>query len=166
MRYCGVCHLDIPQVENDWGNPVYPCMPGHKVGDLVGVGCMIDSCRSCEPCREGDEHHCEGHSSWLATYNGPMKPAAQTDDGINTYLCLVRDKSLPGGGSLAASLRRIKGGARNGAGRGAVSKAPTGRKVLHAAKPPAGRNVCSAFDIGLGLGSAYGIAAEFRPSVT
>ncbi|RYD28425.1 MAG: NAD(P)-dependent alcohol dehydrogenase, partial [Lysobacteraceae bacterium] len=101
VLYSGVCHSDIHQVENDWGNTVYPCMPGHeivgrvseagasvtrhKVGDLVGVGCMIDSCRSCEPCREGDEHHCEGHNSWLATYNGPMKPAAQTDDGVNTY---------------------------------------------------------------------------------
>ena len=101
VLYCGVCHSDIHQVENDWGNTVYPCMPGHEivgrvtkagasvtkhqVGDLVGVGCMIDSCRTCEPCSEGDEHHCEGHNSWLATYNGPMKPAAQTDDGVNTY---------------------------------------------------------------------------------
>ncbi|WP_375392354.1 NAD(P)-dependent alcohol dehydrogenase [uncultured Sphingomonas sp.] len=101
ILYCGVCHSDIHQVENDWGNTVYPCMPGHEivghvvatgervtrhaVGDLVGVGCMIDSCRQCEPCRAGDEHHCEGHNSWLATYNGPMKAASQTDDGVNTY---------------------------------------------------------------------------------
>ena len=101
VLYCGVCHSDIHQVENDWGNTVYPCMPGHEivgrvvaagadvtrhaVGDLVGIGCMIDSCRQCEPCREGDEHFCEGHNSWLATYNGPMKPASQTDDGVNTY---------------------------------------------------------------------------------
>ena len=65
VLYCGVCHSDIHQVENDWGNTVYPCMPGHeivgrvtragaavtchKVGDLVGVGCMIDSCRTCAP---------------------------------------------------------------------------------------------------------------------
>ena len=101
VLYCGVCHSDIHQVENDWSNTVYPCMPGHeivgrvvvageqvtrhKVGDLVGVGCMIDSCRECAPCREGDEQFCEGHNSWLATYNGPMKPAAMTDDGVNTY---------------------------------------------------------------------------------
>ncbi len=101
VLYCGVCHSDIHQVENDWGNTVYPCMPGHvivgrvvaaganvtrhAVGDLVGVGCMIDSCRQCAPCREGDEHFCEGHNSWLATYNGPMKPAAMTYDGVNTY---------------------------------------------------------------------------------
>lgn len=103
VLYCGVCHSDIHQVENDWSNTVYPCLPGHEVvgrvvavgsgvsqhavGDLVGVGCMIDSCRQCEPCREGDEHHCEGHNGWLATYNGPMKPAAMTEDGVNTYGC-------------------------------------------------------------------------------
>ena len=101
VLFCGVCHSDIHQVENDWSNTVYPCMPGHEivgrvvaagervtqhaVGDLVGVGCMIDSCRECEPCRDGDEQYCEGHNSWLATYNGPMKPAAMTEDGVNTY---------------------------------------------------------------------------------
>ena len=71
ILYCGVCHSDIHQAENDWGNTVYPCVPGHeivgrvtvagagvtrhKVGDLVGVGCMIDSCRTCEPCQEGEQ---------------------------------------------------------------------------------------------------------------
>jgi uncharacterized zinc-type alcohol dehydrogenase-like protein len=101
ILYCGVCHSDIHQVENDWSNTVYPCMPGHEIvgrvvatgngvtrhaiGDMVGVGCMIDSCKSCQPCREGDEQLCEGHNSWLATYNGPMKPAAKTDDGVNSY---------------------------------------------------------------------------------
>ena len=61
VMFCGVCHSDIHQVKNEWSNTVYPCMPGHeivgrvtrvggsvsrhKVGDLVGVGCMIDSCR-------------------------------------------------------------------------------------------------------------------------
>lgn len=101
ILYCGVCHSDVHQVENDWSNTVYPCMPGHEIvgrvvaiggdvsrhaiGDLVGVGCMIDSCRQCDPCHEGDEQYCEGHNSWLATYNGPMKPAAMTDDGTNAY---------------------------------------------------------------------------------
>ncbi len=46
---------------------------------------MIDSCRQCAPCHEGNEHMCEGHNSWLATYNGPMKPASMTKDGTNTY---------------------------------------------------------------------------------
>lgn len=101
ILYCGVCHSDIHQCENDWSNTVYPCMPGHeivgrvvaagadvtrhRIGDLVGVGCMIDSCRECEPCREGTEHFCEGNNSWLATYNGPMKPAAMAADGANHY---------------------------------------------------------------------------------
>jgi uncharacterized zinc-type alcohol dehydrogenase-like protein len=96
ILYCGVCHSDLHQVKNDWGNTVYPCVPGHeiigrvveaggavqkfKVGDIVGVGCMIDSCGKCESCQEGEEQYCEGPKSWTATYNGPMKP-----DGTNTY---------------------------------------------------------------------------------
>lgn len=101
VMFCGVCHSDIHQVKNEWGNTVYPCMPGHeivgrvtaagakvtlhRVGDLVGVGCMIDSCRQCEPCKSGDENYCEGPNSWLATYNGPMVPAKKSPDGENHY---------------------------------------------------------------------------------
>ena len=57
----------------------------HKIGDLVGVGCMIDSCRHCAPCHEGDQNYCEGPNSWLATYNGPMLPKAKSPDGTNHY---------------------------------------------------------------------------------
>ena len=101
VLYCGVCHSDIHQVENDWGNTVYPCMPGHeiigritevgaavtrhKVGDLVGVGCMVDSCRACASCDEHEEQYCEGPNSFLATYNGPMIPAKEAPDGKNSY---------------------------------------------------------------------------------
>ncbi len=101
VLFCGVCHSDIHQVKNEWGNTVYPCMPGHevvgrvaragasvtrhKVGDIVGVGCMIDSCRHCAPCHEHEENYCEGPNSWLATYNGPMVPAAKAPDGKNHY---------------------------------------------------------------------------------
>lgn len=101
VLYCGVCHSDVHQAENDWGNTVYPCMPGHEVvgrvsavgssvtrhevGDLVGVGCMIDSCRECAPCHEHEEQYCQGPNSWLATYNGPMKPSAQAKTGENMY---------------------------------------------------------------------------------
>jgi uncharacterized zinc-type alcohol dehydrogenase-like protein len=101
ILYTGVCHSDVHQAENDWGNSVYPCMPGHEIvgrvakvgpgvtrhaiGDLVGVGCMIDSCQACEPCRSHEEQYCEGPNSWLATYNGPMKPKAQADTGENMY---------------------------------------------------------------------------------
>lgn len=96
IMYCGVCHSDLHQVRNEWHNTVYPCMPGHEIvgrvtrvggavtkyviGDLVGVGCMVDSCGVCEGCREGLEQYCEGPTSFTATYNGPMKP-----DGSNTF---------------------------------------------------------------------------------
>lgn len=98
ILYCGVCHSDLHQVRNDWGNSMYPCIPGHEivgrvvqagsgvtnysVGDIVGVGCMIDSCGQCSPCREGEENYCEGPVSWTATYNGYMKP---NGNGFNTF---------------------------------------------------------------------------------
>jgi uncharacterized zinc-type alcohol dehydrogenase-like protein len=101
VLFCGVCHSDIHQVKNEWSNTVYPCLPGHEVvgrvtragaavtqhrtGDLVGVGCMIDSCGSCGPCKAGDQNYCEGPNSWLATYNGPMIPAAKAPDHRNSY---------------------------------------------------------------------------------
>ena len=78
IDYCGVCHSDIHQVKNEWGNAVYPMVPGHeivghikkigtsvskfKVGDLAGVGCLIDSCRSCINCKDGYEQFCENGS--------------------------------------------------------------------------------------------------------
>jgi len=101
VLFCGVCHSDIHQVKNEWANTVYPCLPGHevvgrvtrtgsgvtrhRVGDIVGVGCMIDSCGSCGPCQAGDQNYCEGPNSWLATYNGPMIPAAKAPDQSNAY---------------------------------------------------------------------------------
>jgi uncharacterized zinc-type alcohol dehydrogenase-like protein len=101
VLYCGVCHSDIHQVKNEWHNTVYPCMPGHevigrvtrvgrgvtrhKVGDLVGVGCMIDSCGRCEPCKAGAENYCESPNGWLATYNGPMVPAEKAPGQANIY---------------------------------------------------------------------------------
>lgn len=84
--YCGVCHSDVHQVENDWKNTIYPCVPGHeiigrityageavtkfKAGDIVGVGCMIDSCKSCSACHEGEEQFCEHPHGPTMTYNG------------------------------------------------------------------------------------------------
>lgn len=101
ILFCGVCHSDIHQVKNEWSNTVYPSMPGHEivgrvakigsgvtrhaVGDLVGVGCMIDSCRACNPCHKHEENYCEGPNSWLATYNGPMVPKAKAPTGDNMY---------------------------------------------------------------------------------
>jgi len=98
VLYCGVCHSDIHQVKNEWSNTVYPCVPGHEivgrvtkigpavrkhaVGDLVGVGCMIDSCGQCESCRHGDQNYCLSPNSWLATYNGPMQPKSAVGENI------------------------------------------------------------------------------------
>lgn len=87
IQYCGVCHSDIHQVRNEWGGSTFPMVPGHeivgkvsrvgsavkkhKVGDSVGVGCFIDSCRVCEPCKKGDEQYCE--KGMNQTYNGVEK---------------------------------------------------------------------------------------------
>ncbi len=84
VLYCGVCHSDLHQIRNDWHNSVYPVVPGHEivgrvtavgagvtkhqVGDTVAVGCLVDSCRVCEPCEEGLELFCEKYPT--PTYNG------------------------------------------------------------------------------------------------
>lgn len=98
VLYCGVCHSDIHQVNNDWKNTIYPCVPGHeiigrvtelgagvtefKTGQIVGVGCMIDSCKECEFCQAGEEQYCLGPVGATMTYNGYMKP---DDSKFNTF---------------------------------------------------------------------------------
>lgn len=87
ILYCGVCHSDIHSARNEWGGTTYPFVPGHeiigrvsevganvtsyKVGDLVGVGCLVDSCRHCQSCHDGLEQYCE--NGWTATYNSEDK---------------------------------------------------------------------------------------------
>jgi uncharacterized zinc-type alcohol dehydrogenase-like protein len=87
ILYCGVCHSDIHTVRNDWGNARYPSVPGHEIigkvvetgsevtkfekGDLVGVGCMVDSCLSCSACEDDLEQFCE--NGMVGTYNGKDK---------------------------------------------------------------------------------------------
>lgn len=84
ILYCGICHSDIHSARNEWANSMYPMVPGHeivgqvvrvgsdvtkfKLDDTVGVGCFVDSCRTCSSCREGEEQFCEKHISF--TYNG------------------------------------------------------------------------------------------------
>ena len=93
ILYCGVCHSDLHTARNEWHNTIYPTVPGHeivgrivavgdkvsqfKVGDLAGVGCMVDSCGHCHSCDEGEEQYCE--NGFTGTYNGPMF------GGENTY---------------------------------------------------------------------------------
>jgi uncharacterized zinc-type alcohol dehydrogenase-like protein len=83
ILYCGVCHSDIHQVRNEWGNSIFPMVPGHEIvgrvkkvgaqvtkfkeGDLAGVGCLVDSCRECSKCKKGLEQYCENGS--VGTYN-------------------------------------------------------------------------------------------------
>ncbi|HET6435670.1 MAG TPA: NAD(P)-dependent alcohol dehydrogenase [Xanthomonadaceae bacterium] len=85
IAYCGVCHSDLHTVRSEWGGTKYPCVPGHEivgtvsavgaevngfaVGDVVGVGCLVDSCRHCAACDAGLEQYCE--HGFTGTYNGP-----------------------------------------------------------------------------------------------
>jgi uncharacterized zinc-type alcohol dehydrogenase-like protein len=87
ILFCGVCHSDIHQARNEWQNTIYPCVPGHEIvgrvtatgldvtkfqlGDLVAVGCMVDSCRTCPSCVAGNEQLCDQFPTF--TYNGPDK---------------------------------------------------------------------------------------------
>ncbi len=107
IEFCGVCHSDLHQAKNDWANTVYPCVPGHeivgrvaeigsdvkgfKIGDLVGVGCMVDSCDHCESCAEGLEQYCENGPD--LTYNGNMRkpnPSSHTFGGYAQQI-VVKD---------------------------------------------------------------------------
>jgi len=95
IQYCGVCHTDVHQARNEWQGTTYPCVPGHEIvgrvakagarvkkfkeGDLAAVGCMVDSCRECEPCKAGLEQLCEAGPTW--TYNSPDKKHGGTTYG-------------------------------------------------------------------------------------
>jgi uncharacterized zinc-type alcohol dehydrogenase-like protein len=74
IHYCGICHSDIHQVNDEWGTSTFPMVPGHEitgiisqVGDRVAVGNFVDSCRNCDPCRRGLEQYCTLGATW--TYN-------------------------------------------------------------------------------------------------
>jgi alcohol dehydrogenase (NADP+) len=97
IQYCGICHSDIHQARDEWGEAIFPMVPGHeiagivkvvgakvtkfKVGDRVGVGCFVDSCRTCPECRGGLEQYCSVRTSW--TYNGREKDETPTYGGYS-----------------------------------------------------------------------------------
>jgi len=97
IAYCGICHSDIHYVRNEWGSAVYPAVPGHeiagritavgaevtrfKAGELAGVGCMVDACRTCASCQKGLEQYCEGGAT--LTYGSPDAKAVRS--GEPTY---------------------------------------------------------------------------------
>ena len=103
ILYCGICHSDLHSIRNDWGNAVYPQVPGHeivgritrigsgvkkfKIGDLAAVGCIVESCQSCQYCHEGEEQFCEQGVTF--SFNSEDKiSGGMTYGGFSqTYVC-------------------------------------------------------------------------------
>jgi alcohol dehydrogenase (NADP+) len=95
IKYCGVCHSDLHTARNEWGMTVFPVVPGHeivgvvtavgthvkkfKVGDLAGIGCLVDSCRECDNCKEGLEQYCS--NGMVSTYGGMEKDGSGATHG-------------------------------------------------------------------------------------
>ncbi len=98
IHFAGICHSDIHTVRDEWGRARYPVVPGHEiagvvtavgtevtkfaVGDRVGVGCFVDSCRECEQCRAGNEQYCTG-TGMVGTYNAIGRDGQQTQGGYS-----------------------------------------------------------------------------------
>lgn len=102
VLYCGICHTDIHQVRNEWGGGMYPMVPGHEIagritrigssvrrfkpGDFAGVGCFVDSCRSCGSCQQGLEQYCE--KGTVFTYNSKDKEGQNTYGGYSSQMVI------------------------------------------------------------------------------
>lgn len=100
IKYCGICHTDIHQVNDEWGGSTYPMVPGHeivgivskvgskvtkyRINDRVGVGCFVDSCRTCTPCKNGLEQYCT--NGMVTTYNGVEKDGTPTQGGYSNKI--------------------------------------------------------------------------------
>jgi uncharacterized zinc-type alcohol dehydrogenase-like protein len=105
IDYCGICHSDIHQVRDEWGGSIFPMVPGHEIigtvtkvgsdvtkfreGEIVGIGCFIDSCRSCPSCTQGLEQYCE--RGMILTYNGYDKEGQPTYGGYSRQI-VVNDQ--------------------------------------------------------------------------
>jgi uncharacterized zinc-type alcohol dehydrogenase-like protein len=105
ILYCGVCHSDLHQIRDDWGGAIFPMVPGHeiigrvsnvgdhvkkfKAGDLVGVGCLVDSCRECYNCKEGLEQYCSNGVSF--TYNSHEQDKKTLTYGGYSKLIVVHE---------------------------------------------------------------------------
>jgi uncharacterized zinc-type alcohol dehydrogenase-like protein len=106
ILYCGVCHSDLHTARGEWPGTVYPCVPGHEIvgrvtavgpavtkfhaGDLVGVGCLVDSCLDCPSCAEGLEQYCE--KGFVGTYNGTDKISGENTYGGYSDKIVVREE--------------------------------------------------------------------------
>ncbi|MFE0748644.1 NAD(P)-dependent alcohol dehydrogenase [Gordonia sp. NPDC058843] len=100
IAFAGICHSDIHTARDEWGGTKFPVVPGHEiagtvaavgdsvtryaVGDRVGVGCLVDSCRECEPCRLGEEQYCE--RGGVGTYNAVGRDGQPTHGGYSTSI--------------------------------------------------------------------------------
>lgn len=105
IMYCGVCHSDLHQIRNDWFPGIFPMVPGHeivgrvtvagkdvkkfKVGDLAAIGCLVDSCRTCENCSDGLEQYCTNGAS--PTYNGKDRDGSPTYGGYSNVIVADED---------------------------------------------------------------------------
>jgi uncharacterized zinc-type alcohol dehydrogenase-like protein len=102
IEFAGICHSDIHTVNGDWGPQPFPVVPGHeivgrvtevgssvtnhKVGDRVGVGCFVNSCRECDNCRNGDEQHCSTPGGGVGTYAAKDRDGSFTQGGYSTHV--------------------------------------------------------------------------------
>lgn len=109
IEYCGVCHSDIHQARNEWGNSIFPMVPGHEIvgrvkqvgadvtkfkeGDTAGVGCFVDSCGTCENCQADVEQFCQVHCA--QTYNSlEMDKTTPTFGGYSSQIVVKEDYAL------------------------------------------------------------------------
>jgi uncharacterized zinc-type alcohol dehydrogenase-like protein len=109
IHFAGICHSDIHTVKGEWGEPLYPVVPGHeiagvvtavgsevtkhKVGDHVGVGCFVDSCRECDNCKAGLEQYCTG-TGMVGTYNAVERSGEKTYGGYSGAIVVDEDYVL------------------------------------------------------------------------